>query len=262
MANIAELKQRLQAIQSKPSSNGGIDYKKVYWKPSVGKQVIRILPNKYDKENPFTEIQIHYGIGKNKMAALTNYGEKDPIIEFSEAIKKDDWKLSNKIKPKFRVFAQVVVRGEEEMGPRIWEFGKEVYAELLGIMTDEDYGDITDITKGRDITVDTLGPEDSGKKYNTSTLRPKVKETPISDDAKLVKSLISEQKDILGLQKKMSYDEMKVILKEFLDVDSESEEAPASKAPTKEVKKGAKVEAKPSEFDDLFDGEESETDED
>ena len=58
--------------------------------------------------------------------------------------------------PKLRVFAPVVVRGEEDKGVRFWEFGKMVYQELLGVMSDEDYGDITDISKGRDINVEVI----------------------------------------------------------------------------------------------------------
>ncbi len=42
-----------------------------------------------------------------------------------------------------RVFAPVIVRGEEDKGVRMWEFGKEIYMQLLGIADDEDYGDPT-----------------------------------------------------------------------------------------------------------------------
>ena len=263
MANVTLLKQRLSALQSKSSSSGRKeDYKKNYWKPPVGKCQIRILPNKFDKENPFSEVLIHYGIGKSKMSALTNFeNEKDPIIEFAQQIRKEDWKLAKKIEPKLRIFAQVIVRGEEELGPRLWEFGKEIYQELLGIMADEDYGDITDITKGRDITIETLSPEDTGKKYNTSTIRVKPKESPISEDSKLVKSLITEQKNILELLPKYGYDEMKGILKEYLQNIEDGEEETSTPAPTKtpqkfeksDTVKGKKETPKSEDFDELFD---------
>ncbi len=32
---------------------------------------------------------------------------------------------------KMRVFAPVIVRGEEEQGTRLWEFGKEIYQQFL-----------------------------------------------------------------------------------------------------------------------------------
>jgi len=44
-----------------------------------------------------------------------------------------------------RTFAPVIVRGEESQGVKFWGFGKTVYQELLSIIADPDYGDITEI---------------------------------------------------------------------------------------------------------------------
>ena len=49
-----------------------------------------------------------------------------------------------------RIFAPVIVRGEEEKGVRLWEFGKEVYQDFLNMATDDEIGDYTDIVAGRD----------------------------------------------------------------------------------------------------------------
>ena len=56
--------------------------------------------------------------------------------------------------PKLRTFVPVIVRGEEGEGVRFWGFGKTVYQEILGYITDPDYGDITDPTSGRDLTIE------------------------------------------------------------------------------------------------------------
>jgi hypothetical protein len=61
-----------------------------------------------------------------------------------------------------RVFAPVIVRGEEEKGVRLWEFGKEVYQSLLSLAADEEVGDFTDIMEGRDMKIETVGPETTG----------------------------------------------------------------------------------------------------
>ena len=37
-----------------------------------------------------------------------------------------------------------------------------VYQELLGVMADEDYGDITDVASGRDITVEVIPAKETG----------------------------------------------------------------------------------------------------
>jgi hypothetical protein len=98
---------------------------------------------------------VHYGFSKFPIYALTNWGEKDPIVEFAKSLRntqeKENWQLAKKLDPKMRVFAPVVVRGEEEKGVRLWEFGKEIYMQCLGIAEDEDYGDFTDISEGRDL---------------------------------------------------------------------------------------------------------------
>ena len=44
-----------------------------------------------------------------------------------------------------RTFAAVIVRGKESEGVKFWGFGKTVYQELLGVIYDPDYGDITDL---------------------------------------------------------------------------------------------------------------------
>ena len=53
-----------------------------------------------------------------------------------------------------RTFKPVIVRGEESEGVKFWGFGKTAYQELLSIIIDPDYGDITDPKNGRDITLE------------------------------------------------------------------------------------------------------------
>ena len=120
-----------------------------------------------------------------------------------------------------RVFAPVIVRGEEEKGVRLWEFGKETYLELLSMVADEDIGDFSDIYEGRDLTIETVGPEVTGTKYNKSTVRPRTKITPLSDNATTVKMWLNEQPEILTLYKKYDYDEMKGILLTWLNPETE-----------------------------------------
>jgi hypothetical protein len=58
------------------------------------------------------------------------------------------------MEPKLRTFAPIVVRGQENEGVKFWGFGKTVYQEILAIVADPDYGDITDETNGRDIVIE------------------------------------------------------------------------------------------------------------
>jgi hypothetical protein len=139
--DIKAIKQKLNALQSTGQKKEKVDYSKYLWKPkSEGKYQIRIVPSVLNKSNPFQEVFVHYGFSKFPIYALTNWGEKDPIVEFAKSLRntqeKENWQLAKKLDPKMRVFAPVVVRGEEEKGVRLWEFGKEIYMQLLGIAED------------------------------------------------------------------------------------------------------------------------------
>jgi hypothetical protein len=226
------VKQKLAAAQNKGQQREKIDYTKIFFKPKPGKYQVRILPSKFDKSWPIREVQFHYGFAKGPILALSNWGEADPIADFAKQLRKssdkEDWQLANKISPKSRFFAAVVVRGEEHMGARLWEFGKLTHDQLLGIAADEDYGDFTDITDGRDFTIEAVEDTVAGRKGIKCTLRPKVKSTPISEDATLVEKALDEQPDILSINRKYSYDQLKDILSKWLNPE---EEAAATETP-------------------------------
>ena len=109
------VKQKLAAAQNKGQQREKIDYTKIFFKPKPGKYQVRILPSKFDKSWPIREVQFHYGFAKGPILALSNWGEADPIADFAKQLRKssdkEDWQLANKISPKSRFFAAVLVRG-------------------------------------------------------------------------------------------------------------------------------------------------------
>lgn len=220
-------KQKLAAAQNKGNqTREKIDYTKIFFKPKPGKYQVRILPNKYDKAWPIREVQFHYGFAKGPILALTNWKEADPIADFAKQLRKssdkEDWQLAKKIEPKSRFFAAVVVRGEEHLGARLWEFGKLTNDQLVGIAADDDYGDFTDITDGRDFTIEATEDVIAGRKGIKCNLRVKPKTSPISEDAALVEKLLNEQPDILGINRKYTYDALKDILSKWLNPEDEA----------------------------------------
>ena len=271
--DLSIIKQKLVASQNKGQKKEKIDYSKIFWKPKPGKHQVRIIPSKFDKSNPFREVYLHYGFAKSPILALTNWGEKDPIVEFAKNLRKssdkEDWQLAKKIEPKLRYFVPVLVRGEEENGARLWEFGKLIYEQLLGIAADEDYGDYTDIMDGRDFTVEAVEDIVAGRKGVKCNIRVKPKTSAISEDGALLEKLLNDQPDILSINKKYTFEELKDILDTWLtpgeddespimtSEDEEEEEAGDStnvnngvqtyKVEETEVKKTAS-----SKFDDLF----------
>ena len=228
--DLSLIKNKLAGLNNKPGAYEKVDYTKIFWKPKVGTHLIRVVPSKFDKQNPFKEVFFHYGFTKGPILALTNWGEKDPIVEFAKGLRKssdkEDWQLAKKLDAKMRIFVPVIVRGEEQMGTRLWEFGKEIYQQLLGIAADEDYGDFTDIQDGRDFTIEGTNDVVAGRSVVKCAVRPKPKQTPITNDAALLQKLLDEQPDILSINRRYDFDSLKVILEKFLNPEEENEHPP------------------------------------
>jgi hypothetical protein len=119
----------------------------------------------------------------------------------------------------------VIVRGEEGEGVRFWGFGKQVYQDILSVMADPDYGDITDLTNGKDITVGFTTADKTGKNFPETTIRVKPKSTPAVDPSKadLIES-IKNQTNILDLFPEPGYEELKDAMNEWLNPTGATDE--------------------------------------
>ena len=269
--DLNKIKSRLDNLNqaSKPKQTEKKDYTLVYWKPKAeGKYQIRFVPSKINKDNPFQEVFMHYGVGKYPIVALTNWGEDDPIVDFTKKLRKssesENWRLAKQLDPKMRVFAPVIVRGEEDKGVRLFEFSKTIYMELLSIADDEDYGDFTDINQGFDFVVNATKVQD--RPGFALSVRPKPKQTPLSSDASQITTWLENQPILLEERYKYTYEKLKEELQNFISGGEEKEDdiisEPASgfegDSPAKEQKKftlstqGTPKKAKSEEFDSLF----------
>ena len=159
--DINAIKSRLNQLQSTSSTANS------FWKPPAGKTQIRITPYVENKDNPFVELFFHYSLVPNKtVLSPLSFGRPDPVQQFADKLKstgdKDEWIQGKRIEPKMRTFVPVIVRGEETEGVKWWGFGKTVYQELLSIIADPDYGDISDAMTGRDIVVERQTAAEAG----------------------------------------------------------------------------------------------------
>lgn len=207
-----------------------IDTKNIYWKPPVGKKTIRVIPSAFNPDNPFTELKVNYALNKS-LLSLETFGEKDPIVEFAKSLRKtndkDSWKSAKQLDHKTRIFLPVIVRGEENEGVKLWQFGKEVYMKFLNFADNEDIGDFTDIINGRDFEIITVGPESTGTQYNKSDVQPKMKTSPLSEDAVLVEKWLKDQPNPIEQFKRYTFEEIKQMLQDWLGgEDEEDEEEP------------------------------------
>ena len=225
--DLSLLKQKLDTIQNRGQQREKKDYSLIFWRPTVGKHQIRIVPSAFDKSNPFKEVKFYYGITNKVMISPLNFGDKDPINEFVQKLydtnDKSNYDLARKLKATTRIFVPVVVRGEEDKGVRLWQFGQNIYTELLSMAADEEIGDFTDVTNGLDFTLETVGPESTGTQYNKTTIRAKRQNTPLSEDASQVETWLGTQPNPLEEFKRFTFDEMKSALQKYLTPEEESE---------------------------------------
>lgn len=231
--NLDFIKTKLDTLQGKNKQSAK------FWKPSDGEHRVRIIPYKYNKENPFIELKFYYyrqpdGSTKTFLSPSVN-SNPDPVLEFCEKLRatgtKENWILSKSYEPKLRTYVPVIVRGQEDQGVKFWGFGRQVYEAILEKMSNPDIGDITDLESGNDLIVKFTKTPPSGKKFPETKVDVRIKKTPAIDPINnvLLAKTTEEQVDIMTLFTEPTYDELK---KEFENhINPESEEvAPEAEA--------------------------------
>ena len=247
--DINAIKSRLNQLQNTTSTANS------FWKPPAGKTQIRITPYVENKDNPFVELFFHYSLVPNKtVLSPLSFGRPDPVQQFADKLKstgdKDEWIQGKRIEPKMRTFVPVIVRGEETEGVKWWGFGKTVYQELLSIIADPDYGDISDSMTGRDIMVERQTAAEAGNQYGKTTIRVKPNQTALVEDMDLSKKLLTVQPNIVELYTEPTFDELKSHLSNFLNPNGEAESTPEKKEP--EMVKSQASSNVEDDFDKLF----------
>lgn len=211
--DLTKIRERLAQL------NQGDNQKKHIWKPSPGDTTIRIVPYAHNPDWPFLELYFHYEITKKQVLSPITNGDADPIEEFAAELRatgqKDDYFLSKKLSPNMRTYVPIIVRGKESEGPKFWGFGKTTYEELLKLLDDPDWGDITSLTEGRDIVV-SYEKGNGGDQYAKTSIRPKPSITPASKDKTVLESLENMPK-VEDLWPVGKYNDLKVALERYLN---------------------------------------------
>jgi len=250
--DINSIRKRLNQLQTTSNRTSNL------WKPQPGKQIIRVLPYKHNKDNPFIELFFHFGLNSKTYLSPITFGRPDPIEEFASKLKtsgnREEYQMARKLEAKMRTFAPVIVRGEEGQGVRFWGFGKTVYQELLSVIADPDYGDITDPVNGRDISVEFKTAEETGASFPKTTIRVKPNQTPITEDKAQLEGILDNQKDITELYQELSYEELTDVLNEWLNPEASKDEDNKETAPASVVAADSTktVEDASAAFDELF----------
>jgi len=220
--DMKKMREKYSALKSK----GGSRKDNLFWKPQDGDQVIRILPT--SDGDPFKEFWFYYNLsGGPVLCPKKNFGEDSPVLDFASSLYKegtpDSIEMAKKLFPKQRFFSPVLVRGEEGQGVRVWGYSKTVYEQLLQLVLNPDYGDVTDVDEGTDLVLN-YGKA-PGAMFPSTKLTPKRKTSPACKDGDSdCKDLLGEIPDFDGLFERRSTEQVQELLDKFMQGGDEKEE--------------------------------------
>tara|TARA_Y100000592_G_scaffold19162_1_gene29304 strand:+ start:196 stop:954 length:759 start_codon:yes stop_codon:yes gene_type:complete len=215
--DISKMRAKLAALNNK-GGNGNL-----FWKPQDGEQTIRIVtPADGD---PFKDYWFHYNLGTNRgfLSPKKNFGEADPLDDFIRNLfnegTEDSIKMAKNLMARQRFFAPVLVRGEENKGIRIWGFGKLAYQQLLELVLNPEYGDITDVDEGTDLVI--KYGKMGGESFPKTTITPRRRTSPLCDEAvggsDRCRELLDNIPDFNGLFERKTPEEVGKMLDEWLE---------------------------------------------
>jgi len=231
MIDVQKLADRLKKFENEEKQS---EASKHLWKPKEGLQTVRIVPYKFNLDSPFIELKFYYKLAGNNYLAPSTFGKPDPILEFVETLRSSgvqaQRELAKKLEPKSRTYAPVIVRGEEEQGVRYWGFGVTVYKQLLKLITNPKWGDITSLTEGNDLEIEfhkeSKKKGKDGKSFPETNITPDPRKTPVVNPTRgdLVQK-IKEQVDILTCWNLPEYADLKAAMDKFLNPEAAAEAA-------------------------------------
>ena len=235
------------AIRKKLGQISGQNKKSnITWRPEEGKEYqIRIISFPNNDGSPFIDRWYYYGIGGEKAASIlapSQFGKPDPIQDLITKLREDNTpesrELCKKLYPKMRTTAAVIVRGEEDKGVRHWSFGKNIYQDLLNLMLDSDYGDITDPDTGRDLMV--ICTKDPKKSFADTKFTPRPVVTPLSKDQAQAKQWLNNIPAVSDYDVHLTPEQIEKRVNDWLNPPKKNEEAPAEEEEEAPVKKPTK----------------------
>ena len=222
--------------------------------PDEGDTDIRIVPT--SDGDPLKEVFFHYNIEGHRsgiMCPKKNFGESCPICDFASQLWRDGTnnndeetkKLAKSLFVRTRYFSPVVVRGLESEGVKVYGYGKTAYELLLGYILDPEYGDITDLNEGTDITLTYTKPNKPGA-FPQTNLKMRRNTSTLLNDRDAIPGLLQNAPDIMSLFTRHTPAEVNAILDQMLSGDGSAE---SRSRETTQYNKKSSVDAA---FDDLM----------
>jgi hypothetical protein len=225
--NMELMRKKLASLRGETRGNST----SVWFKPDEGDTDIRIVPT--SDGDPLKEVFFHYNIEGHRsgiMCPKKNFGESCPICDFASQLWRDGTnnndeetkKLAKSLFVRTRYFSPVVVRGLESEGVKVYGYGKTAYELLLGYILDPEYGDITDLNEGTDITLTYTKPNKPGA-FPQTNLKMRRNTSTLLNDRDAIPGLLQNAPDIMSLFTRHTPAEVNAILDQMLSGDGSAE---------------------------------------
>lgn len=191
---LAKLRAKLATTDMDSYSGGG-----GFWSPPEGRSTIRILPSVGTMEDGifFQEVGKHF-LSKDVQLYCPKFtaGLDCPICDMRDQMykqgSKTDKELAKDLGVRRMFWMNIIDRSNEDAGPMIFTPGVTIMNALANLVSDPDYGDITDELDGFDIKITRKGKGLDTKYEVLPAPRPK----PIHDDDDKIDEWLDAAKDL------------------------------------------------------------------
>lgn len=158
----------LEKIQGMKLGGGG------FWKPVVGRNIIRILPATGQMQYFFKEVGTHYLANDKyfKCLSITTDGQQEcPLCQVHQALQDGgDKKAAETFYPSRAFNMNIIDRNNPDAGVQVFSPGVKIFQDLAAFIQDPEYGDITDVAQGFDVKIDRTG-EGNKTQYQVTLAR-------------------------------------------------------------------------------------------
>jgi len=208
--NLEKLKEMYE--KSKGASSLG----DLFWKPSTGENIIRILPPTDGNEIPYYETAVHSLAGKMYYCPKV-INKRCPICEETRLRYKgdeSDQEIGRVIRARKQYLYNIIDRNSKNPTEvKVYISGKKVWGKIMSYYFDEEYGILDDVENGYDFK---LIKKSQGDYPNYDDSRPFKNSSPLSDDPEEVKEILSNLKNLSSLIEYKDYETLLSILENFL----------------------------------------------
>jgi hypothetical protein len=227
----------------------------------VGRTYVRILPP-HEEANGRTIVKggVHW-IGGRSISCPAAFRVADECWlcnraqELYDSGNEDDRKEAAALAMRVRFHANIVTPNDLDTGIQVWEFGRQVYDQIMRYIADPDYGDISDPEDGYDLIVEREG---SGRKTRYNIRARKSPSALAPDVIALIEEDPDSLKDLRNLRPFLTDEEMQAGYEgesdEIDEEDEEDERRPAAKrrtsTTTAKTRKAPPVEEEEEEEED------------